>query len=72
MASTSEILPIPFAEWEEKCFKNREFRLGLGRLRSNAAREEYLRKHLLNDFASEYATTRACEAFAESFMFCSS
>lgn len=68
-ADYEEPLPIPLAEWEARCSRSRKFRLEFGRLRSEVACQEYRRKHLLNEFASEYAATQAREDFAETFLF---
>ncbi len=68
-AEYDDPLPTPLVEWQEKCHRSRMFQLGLGRLKSDAACEAYLRKCLLNDFASEYAATQAREDFADTFLF---
>ncbi len=68
-AEYDDLLPTPLAKWEQKCRRSRTFQLGLGKLKSNKAIEAYLQKHLLNDFASEYAAKQAREDFAETLMF---
>lgn len=58
----------PFVLWWDKLARNRKFQADLDKLRSEETRERFVGKHLLSDFVSEYAATRPCEDFAETFM----
>lgn len=61
---------VPFFVWKDKLARSRNFQKEFSRLRSDRTRERLVRKYLLRDFVSEYAATRPCEDFAETFMIC--
>lgn len=60
--------PTPLVLWQDKFARSRKLQGEFDKLRSDRTRERFLRKHLLSDFVSEYAATRPCEDFAETFM----
>jgi hypothetical protein len=73
-AAYSNLEPMPYLQWQRKVFKNmlhsspkkssKKKRSG-----SEAKRNEYRQRTMLQYFISDYATTNASEDFAETFMF---
>jgi hypothetical protein len=57
-----------YQEWSDRFSASRKVQEGFERLRTESTRERFLEKQLLLDFASDYAKTRPCEDFAETFM----
>jgi hypothetical protein len=61
--------PRPLESWRRRKFQSSGFVRQWEQGEENGKQEALIKKHLLNDFASEYATQMACEDFAETFMF---
>ncbi len=60
--------PKPWDVWRRRKFQMSGFVRQWERGESSE-QQELMRQHLLNDFATEYATTMASEDFAETFMY---
>jgi hypothetical protein len=55
--------------WKQKLKRDKKFQQRFTACRNERERKSQIRRRLLNDFVSEYATTLAREDFAETFMF---
>ncbi len=61
--------PRPLMNWKNQLKNNPGYQAKVQRCRSDKGRERLYRKHLYQNFVSGYASTCACEDFAETFMF---
>ncbi len=68
-AAYSNGAPVPYESWRKKIKKNPVYQEGKRRRKTEAARVKFFYGFLLQQFITDYATTNACEDFAETFMF---
>jgi hypothetical protein len=61
--------PRPMANWKRQLSANKAYLMSVERCRTEAGRNRLFNKHLYQTFVSSYASTCACEDFAETFMF---
>ena len=61
--------PRPLTAWSRQILANRRFKAALGRCRNENGRWRVRESHFKRDFISDYASTCACEDFAETFMY---
>ncbi len=61
--------PRPFNNWKRQLNLNLQYRQSLQRCRTESGRNRLFHKHLYQHFVSTYASTCACEDFAETFMY---
>lgn len=61
--------PRPLTAWSRQILGNRRFQAALSRCRSDNGRRRVREEHFRRDFISDYASTCACEDFAETFMY---
>jgi hypothetical protein len=61
--------PLPYQTWRKELKRNEEYLKGKARRKTDGARLKYFYSQLLQSFITDYATTNACEDFAETFMF---
>jgi hypothetical protein len=67
--SYSNEAPEPYQLWRRALKRDPLYLAGKKRRKTDAARLKYFYSHLLQEFITDYATTNACEDFAETFMF---
>lgn len=61
--------PKPLGAWSRQILANRRFQNALVRCRTENGRRRVRENHFRCDFISDYASTCACEDFAETFMY---
>jgi hypothetical protein len=68
-APYSNCNPRPLTEWSRKILASRRYQVSLTRCRSERSRRRVRDDYFRRDFISDYASTCACEDFAETFMY---
>lgn len=68
-AHYSNCTPRPLRHWSRKILGNRRYLSTVDRCRTDNGRRRIREAHFKNDFISDYASTCACEDFAETFMY---
>jgi hypothetical protein len=61
--------PKPYRQWKRQVQRSRSFQREWERCRTESGREELWARWTRQQFITDYATTSACEDFAETFMF---
>jgi hypothetical protein len=67
-ASVSNKAAVGYTAWRKTLQQDRDYKAGKLLCRTANERKTWYYKHLLANYASEYATTNASEDFAETFM----